>query len=342
MRDASSALLTIINNILDFSDIDVGKMRLYRSVFEFRPMLNGLIGMFREQYPQSPIDLRLELDSSIPVSLSGDQLRLRQVLYNLIDNAYKFTEKGSITIRTAVTQHDPHNVMIDFTIADTGIGMSRKQMEEVFGAFNQVDNSPSRKYGGVGIGLTITREMVELMGGTISVTGEEGKGTIFTFSCPFQVPDDVAVQNVQEPPMVDTTFTDDASVLRGMRVLLVEDNKVNAMIATELLRAVDIDVTVAVNGAECLKRLSEAVALRGNKAFDLILMDLQMPVMDGYEATKIIKNTPEYKDIPVFALTAHVFAEERNRCFAVGMQEHLTKPIDLKKFYAALRTVAPG
>jgi len=338
MEHASASLLDIISNILDLSEIDLGKMKLRRSVFEFRPLLDNLVHSLRQHYADSNIALRLEQDAAIPSSLLGDSLRLKQVLFHLINNAYKFTESGVITIRAVVVRCDPNNVLIEFTIADTGIGMSSKQMREVFTAFNQGDNSATRRYHGIGIGLTLTREMVELMGGTISVASEEGKGTVFTFTCPFQIPESVAVQ---KPPMVVAIPSDSANEkLRGMKVLLVEDNKINAIIASELLRSVGIEVTTATNGAESLERLAEAVKLRGNKAFDLILMDLQMPVMDGYEATKIIKSTPEYKDIPIYALTAHAFSEERDRCLDLGMQEHLTKPIDVEKFYEVLRKVA--
>jgi len=340
MKQSSASLLGIINNILDYSDVDAGKMKLYCSAFSVRPMVNELAKYFRERNFKSDVVLHVEMDSSLPSSLAGDPVRLKQVLFNLIDNAYKFTEKGTITVRsTVVRRDDPNNVMVSFAVEDTGIGMSREQIDEVFAAFTQADNSPSRKYGGVGIGLAITREIVRLMGGTITVSGEAGKGTTFTFSCPFQVPEGNSVP--QEPEVSPTVQGDSHDGLRGMRVLLVEDNKVNAMIAAELMRAVGIDVTIAVNGADALDRLGETVKPQGKLAFDLILMDLQMPVMDGYEATKIIKETPEYKDIPVFALTAHAFTEERDRCFALGMQAHLTKPIDVEQFYETLRNVAP-
>ena len=339
MKQSSSSLLGIIDNILDFSDVDAGKMKLYRSIFEFQPMIDELVDYFQERNSNSSVKLCVEQDSSLPSKLAGDPVRLKQVLFNLIDNAFKFTEKGAITVRATVIRRDPNNVMVDFAIEDTGIGMSREQMDNLFAAFSQVDNSPTRKYGGVGIGLAITREMVRLMGGTITVSGEEGQGTVFTISCPFQVPEGSSIPHEAAVAPVPQSASND--MLRGMRVLLVEDNKVNAMIAAELMKSVGVEVTISVNGAEALDRLADAIKLHGTPAFDLILMDLQMPIMDGYEATKIIKATPEYKDIPIFALTAHAFAEERDRCFALGMQEHLSKPIDMEKFYATLRTVAP-
>ncbi|MDR1510129.1 MAG: response regulator [Synergistaceae bacterium] len=335
MRRASSALLGIINDILDFSKVDSGDMLLEHSAFDIRRMFDDLVMFFRGQHEMSGIELRLELDRNIPDKLIGDSLRLQQIFINLVDNAYKFTEKGSVTVRASVSKRGSDDVTLTFAVEDTGIGMSKKQMEEIFAAFNQADNSYSRKYGGIGIGLAITREMVELMGGEIAVSSEEGKGASFTFSCSFPlVPDDTAPKTPEAP------HGDKNAILQGMRVLLVEDNEINTLIAAELLKAAGIEVTTAENGREALERLAESVRTDSGQPFDLILMDIQMPVMDGYEATKIIKETPEYRDIPVYALTAHAFPEEKERCLNIGMGDHLTKPIDVERFYAALREVA--
>jgi signal transduction histidine kinase len=335
MRRASSTLLGIINDILDFSKADAGDIQLKRDAFDIRQMFEDLAIFFREQYEHSDIELRLELDGDLPTRLIGDSLRLQQIFINLVDNAYKFTEKGSVTVRAAVSKHGSDDVTLGFAVEDTGIGMSPKQMDDIFAAFNQADNSSSRKYGGIGIGLAITREMVELMGGTIGVSSEEGKGTVFTFSCPFPLAAGESAAEARGPEPNDGQN----AILKGMRVLLVEDNEINTLIATELLDAVEVDVTTAQNGVEALERLAESAKTDG-PPFDLVLMDLQMPVMDGYEATKIIKETPEYRDIPVYALTAHALPEERARCLDLGMGDHLTKPIDARTFYEALRGVA--
>jgi CheY-like chemotaxis protein len=176
--------------------------------------------------------------------------------------------------------------------------------------------------------------MVELMGGQIDVSSEEGKGTVFSFSCKFPL--------VEEIPASGTPVENDGknAVLRGLRVLLVEDNEINAMIAIELLDAADVEVTTAQNGSEALERLAEAAGAGNSPPFDMVLMDLQMPVMDGYEATRIIRGMPEYDGMPIYALTAHAFPEEKERCLALGMKDHLTKPIDVETFYGALREVA--
>jgi CheY-like chemotaxis protein len=235
-----------------------------------------------------------------------------------------------------VLERGQNDITVNFSVKDTGIGMSQDQMDKIFAAFNQADNSSTRKYGGVGIGLTVTQQMVKLMGGEIAVSSEKGTGTTFSFSCVFQLVEPTAMSDV----LPEEENEDENAVLRGMRVLLVEDNEINALIAEELLNIVDIDVTTAQNGSEALKQLEEASQTNGNPPFDLVLMDLQMPVMDGYEATKIIKTMPKYKDMPIYALTAHAFPEEKARCFDLGMEAHLAKPIDVEAFYTALRKAA--
>jgi CheY-like chemotaxis protein len=358
-------------------------------------MFEDLSAFFQEQQNKSGVRLDFELDPSLPETLIGDPMRLQQIFINLVENAFKFTDRGAVTVRAAMSgrgsrggadgdsqggfrdgfqgdfrddsQGDLNQVTLDFAVEDTGIGMSREQMDEIFAAFNQGDNSASRKYGGIGIGLTITRQMVELMGGEIKVASQEGQGTTFTFTCAFALAGKelepgaagargtanligaaassgtaalLEAETAGLPETADLPATEaENAVLRGMRVLLVEDNEINALIAMELLNAVDVETTTALNGQEALDRLEESVKAHGGPAFDLILMDLQMPIMDGYEATKIIKDTPEYRDVPIYALTAHAFPEERDRCFALGMEEHLTKPIDVDNFYRALRRV---
>ncbi|MDR1574170.1 MAG: response regulator, partial [Clostridiales Family XIII bacterium] len=308
-----------------------------------RQLFDDLAIFFRGRNVDSGVELRFELDPALPENLVGDPRRLLQVFINLIDNAYKFTEKGSVTVRAALSARSAEGVKLDFAVADTGIGVSREQAEGIFSAFNQGDNSATRRYGGAGIGLSVTQRAVELMGGEISVSGEEGKGATFSFSCLFALDEDADAADAAKgaDEAADAAENPQNIVLRGKRILLVEDNEVNTLIASELLETVGALVTTAQNGSEALERLAEA-RRDGGASFDLVLMDLQMPVMDGYEATETIKATPEYRDIPIYALTAHAFPEDRERCLALGMDGHLTKPIDTDAFYAALRTaVAP-
>ncbi|MDR2355356.1 MAG: response regulator, partial [Clostridiales Family XIII bacterium] len=342
MRRASSSLLGIINDILDFSEADTGNMRLECVSFNLRQLFDDLAIFFRGRDADSGVELRFELDSALPEELTGDPRRLLQIFINLLDNAYKFTEAGTVTVRAAVSARDAETVTLDFAVTDTGIGMKQEQMDEIFSAFNQADNSSTRKYGGAGIGLTVTRQMVELMGGRITVSGEEGKGTTFAFSCTFPSEGDSAAQgSPAQSGAADTRAERRNAALQNKRILLVEDNEINTLIAAELLTAVGIEVVTAQNGEEALARLADSN--RGDcPPFDLVLMDLQMPVMDGYEATETIRSMPEYRELPIYALTAHAFPEDRERCLSLGMNGHLTKPIDAESFYDALRTaVAP-
>jgi CheY-like chemotaxis protein len=337
MGRAASTLLGIVNDILDFSKAEAGRMTLERIPLDVRRVFADIAACFQEQSSRSGITLRLDLDPAIPPVLLGDPLRLYQIFVNLADNAFKFTEKGAVTVRAAVSGRSGRDVTLDFAVEDTGIGMSREQTEGIFSAFSQADSSFTRKYGGAGLGLTIARGMVELMGGKIAVSSEEGKGAIFSFSCVFPLPEegDDASGALKEAAEDD----DENAVLRGMRVLLVEDNEVNSLIADELMSAVGIAVTTAENGEEALKRLAEAPRT-GGAPFDAVLMDLQMPVMDGYDATERILGNPEYRGMPIFAMTAHAYSEEKERALAAGMKGHLTKPVDVKILYQTLREVA--
>jgi signal transduction histidine kinase len=339
MGRAASTLLGIVNDILDFSKVEAGKMALERTPFDARRVFADIAACFQERSADSGIALLFDLDPSIPSTLLGDPLRLHQIFINLVDNAFKFTEKGTVTVRAAVSGRSGQDVTLDFAVEDTGIGMNPEQAGRIFSAFSQADSSFTRKYGGTGLGLTIAREMVELMGGRIAVSSEEGKGTIFSFSCAFPLPG-VEEKAPGAPEEAAANAEDENAVLRGMRVLLVEDNEVNSLIAGELLEAVGIAVTTAENGEEALKRLEEAPKTDGGPPFDIVLMDLQMPVMDGYEATKHILDNPEYQGMSVFAMTAHAYAEEKERALAMGMKGHLTKPIDVETLYRALREVA--
>jgi CheY-like chemotaxis protein len=338
MRRASSTLLGLVDDILDFSKMDTGDMALKRVSFDIKQMFDDLAIFFQDRNADSNIALRFEIDKSLPDRLMGDPLRLQQIFINIVDNAYKFTEKGFITVRAAIAKCGPDDVTLDFAVEDTGIGMSSEQMDEIFSAFNQADNSSTRKYGGTGIGLTITRQMVELMGGEIAVSSKVGRGAVFSFSCVFPLAEETLTPEAEDKD-APINGDDKNAILRGLRVLLVEDNEVNIMIAEELLDAVGIEVTTARNGNEALEQLAAAKA-NGKPPFDLVLMDLQMPVMDGYEATTIIKGMPEYKDMPIFALTAHASLEEKKRCLDLGMKDHLTKPINVETFYGALSEVA--
>jgi signal transduction histidine kinase/CheY-like chemotaxis protein len=342
---ASDTLLGIVNNILDFSEIESDNIKLESVPFETQKIFDDIAIFYKEQNTGTDIGLRFDIDESVPDTLIGDPLRLQQIFINLVGNAFKFTEQGAITVHAKAMKVSKEEATIEFAVEDTGIGMSSGQIEEVFSAFSQADNSSSRKYGGTGIGLTITNELVALMGGSINVTSEEGIGTTFSFTCMFPLAAQTAEQNFIDAVTdagsdIRTRNGDPNAVLSGMRVLLVEDNEINTLISMELLRAVGIEVTAVENGKEAVDLLNEFAKSEGKAPFDMVLMDLQMPVMDGYEATETIKGTPELCGIPIYALTAHAFPEDQQKCLDLGMQGHLAKPIDVDAFYGALREVA--
>ncbi len=336
IQNSAKALLGVINDILDFSKVEAGKIVIDRTVFRLSDVLDDVETFFREQSAARSIELRMERDPAIPDFLTGDPLRLRQVLLNIVGNAFKFTEKGFVAVRAVLQDRNEDGAVLRFSVRDTGIGMRREQVESLFAAFAQADSSVTRKYGGTGLGLAISKRLILLMDGDISVDSEPGTGTTMVFTCRFAVGRDP----LDSGPVCAPDGVPEG--LAGHHVLLVEDNEINTQIAVELLQDAGIRVTTAANGAEALRRLEESAAQGNSPPFDLVLMDLQMPVLDGYEATRRIRANPAYRDLIVIAMTAHALADERDRCLALGMAGHLTKPIDVAVLYQTLcRFLAP-
>ncbi|MDR2350566.1 MAG: response regulator [Deltaproteobacteria bacterium] len=334
---SAQALLGIINDILDFSKVEAGKLNLETIPFSLSKVLEDIEVMFKERIDKTGIDLVINLPGDIPDRFMGDPLRLSQVFINIVGNSFKFTKKGSITITTSLGKLEDDAATMLFSVKDTGIGMSPEQTGKLFKAFTQADTSITRQYGGTGLGLTITKRLVEMMKGAITIESEENLGTIVSFTCLFPVdleeekkrklslsaPKTDGAKKPRRPKPVK-----DAALL-GHRILLVEDNDVNVLVARSLMQKMGLEVTVAENGEVAIKKLDEAFLERPGAPFDVVLMDLQMPVMDGFEATRRIRARPEYKNLPIIAMTAHAFAEERDKCFAIGMNGHLAKPIDV-------------
>lgn len=386
VHHSTRALLGIIADILDFSRLETGTLITERASFSLNDLRDQMLAAFREYSADSGIPLSFEIPPHIPRHLLGDYRRLEQVLVNLLDNAFKFTETGAITVRVVLLDssasasggsssksRQADELTLEFSVTDSGIGMSREQITGVFSAFTQGDTSSTRKYGGVGLGLSITRGLVHLMGGEINIISEPGQGTTVLFTCKLRRDtsrdDSLEASGVEadwagrmEPPFLADanldaladqdenaeylpapgesarpSLAEEYADLKGFRVLLVEDNDLNVMIAEEFLHEVGIETTIAENGQEALERINEATAAGREPAFDAVLMDLQMPVMDGYETAKRLRYDPRYTDLVIIAMTAHAMEEERKRCLACGMNEHLTKPIDVAQLYATLR-----
>lgn len=313
---SSHALLDVINDILDYSKIEAGKFYLENKPFELNSVLNNIMSLFEFQAQQKGIELSLnvELYESLMI---GDSLRLTQILTNLVGNAIKFTEKGSITISVSVVKENNEYRHLQFSIEDTGIGMTQDAQKNLFQEFTQADTSITRQYGGTGLGLAISKQLVQMMDGDIGVKSEAGVGSTFVFTAVFGKMEFLPQLSEKETFSLDQNHLDG---IKGAYILLVEDNKINQIVILELLEALNIIVDVAENG-------EEAVELANKNRYDLILMDLQMPVMDGFEATKIIRRIEEYKEIPIIALSAAVMQKDKELTSAVGMNAHLSKPI---------------
>jgi signal transduction histidine kinase/DNA-binding NarL/FixJ family response regulator/HPt (histidine-containing phosphotransfer) domain-containing protein len=324
---SSRSLLDIINDILDFSKIEAGMLDIEQISFDMRGLFDKLKLLFSEQSSRKNIRLRLLLPPELPENLVGDPMRLQQVLSNLISNAVKFTEAGEISVRAAVLQQTAERASIRFSVADTGIGIPAEKLPLLFESFTQADSSTARRYGGTGLGLTISKRLVSLMGGQLTAESEVGIGSVFAFTLDFLLRSRKSDADSRNGS--GEAAAEDIARLRNARILLVEDNLINQQVAQEILAKADMQVETVSNGAE-------AVAAVAARHFDAVLMDIQMPVMDGYEATRRIRQDLGKADLPILAMTAHAVSEERDKCFRMGMDDHIPKPVSRSILFKAL------
>ncbi|MHB8111255.1 MAG: protein kinase domain-containing protein [Syntrophorhabdaceae bacterium] len=316
---SAKLLLQIINDILDFSKIEAGKLNLESIVFRPSEVINNVTNLVLVQAAQKAIEVRSFLSGDIPPVVKGDPLRLTQVLGNLLNNAIKFTQTGYVCLKAELLEKRQNTCTIRFLVEDTGIGMTEKQMKIVFDPFSQAEDSITRNFGGTGLGLTISRHIVEIMGSKMSIKSEPGRGSIFSFDLQFSYSPhyDIAA------PAGKT----DLKTLQGARILLAEDNAINQEMALEILKAVGVIADVAHDG-------NEAVMKASLNAYDLILMDVEMPVMGGYEATRQIRTRDQ--KLPIIAMTAHALEGARQECLNAGMNDYIAKPLETETFYAKL------
>ncbi|MBS4098480.1 MAG: response regulator [Sulfuricella sp.] len=325
---AASQLLGILNDILDFSKVEAGKMEFEQVDFSLADVLERLSDISKIKAQDKGIALLFDVGSDVPIALVGDPLRLGQVLNNLVDNAIKFTEKGSVTVRIRRGAAEDGGVHLRFEVSDTGIGLNEEQCSRLFSPFTQADSSTTRKFGGTGLGLSICKRLVEMMGGKIGVESRPGAGSTFHFSAGFAVP---SIGSSREPYLKQRqeSLHDSAISLHGAHLLLVEDNAVNREVALEILANAGMCADIACNGAE-------AVEMVRQKNYDAVLMDCQMPVMDGFEATRRIRAEPRFADLPIIAMTANAMTGAREKCIASGMNDHIAKPIHVGNLIASL------
>ena len=323
IKHSTENLKVIINDILDYSIIESGKLRLEKIGFLMKNQVESIINTFRHQATEMGLELHFHIDKDADIVVIGDPVRLSQVLINLISNALKFTHEGYIKIVVQLKNIIQDQAYIDFAVHDSGVGIPQKKLQTIFESFSQADESITRRYGGTGLGLTISKQLVELQKGEITVTSEEGKGSSFSFVIPYQIGKETDIEKEQIIPnkKSETTFP-------ATRVLLVEDNDINRLYATNLLKNWNCQVDGAENGFIALEKLK-------SNHYDIIFMDIQMPVMDGYEATNTIRSTFDSpkKDIPIIALTATAVKESDLQNMKLGVNDFIIKPFqpdDLK------------
>ncbi|MGC5771724.1 PAS domain S-box protein [Paenibacillus pabuli] len=333
--DSGESLLYILNEILDFSKIEAGKMDLERQPVDIQAVLGGVMELFALKASEKNIELYCEMSPHIPERVRGDETRIRQILINLVGNAVKFTEKGSIQVQVNVEPaecNDENHLLMSFSVKDTGIGIPFNKQHELFQSFSQLDPAINRKYGGTGLGLAISKKLVELMGGAIGVQSEIGEGADFHFTLLLERWQDESTDPSEKVPDNDLKL-DRTSLATGIKILVAEDQELNSHLLEEMLRKLGGVCDIVENGEEAVKALER-------ETYDLIFMDIKMPIMDGIEATSKIRQT--HPEIPVIAaITAFAGANDREACLQCGMQDFISKPFSSTEISRVLNTWVP-
>jgi len=327
--NASRHLLAVINDILDISKIEADRLTLEQTDFKLGSILDNLTSVIGHKVAEKQLELRYDQDPVIAgINLRGDPLRLGQILINLTSNAIKFTDHGSVTVRSKLLEESTHDILLRFEVEDTGIGISPEDQQRLFTAFEQADGSMTRKYGGTGLGLAISKRLARLMGGDIGVDSHPGTGSTFWVTTRLGKAGGDAVLAATS---IDTQTAEARlqAQYAGIRILLVEDEPINQEVSRAMLESVGLEVDLAEDGAQ-------AVDMAKRTRYALILMDLQMPHLNGIDATKIIRTFPSCATTPILAMTANAFDEDRQNCLKAGLNDHISKPVEPERLFVTL------
>jgi PAS domain S-box-containing protein len=339
IQQSGQHLLGIINDILDFSKIEAGKLSVEHTEFELEKVMENVSNLISEKTASKGLELVFSIENGVPGHLVGDSLRLGQILVNYSNNAVKFTERGEVVISVNVVEETDCDALFRFAVRDTGIGLTEEQMSKLFQSFQQADTSTSRKYGGTGLGLAISKKLANLMGGDVGVESKHGEGSTFWFTARLgkcvararkSVPEsDLLERGITDEYQQTTSLMENLDAIKGSSILLVEDNEFNQQIACELLADAGFKVDVAENGLKSIEMLDKHI-------YDIVLMDMQMPIMDGTTATREIRKDGRFKYLPILAMTANVMEADIKKCRAAGMWDHIGKPIDPDELFGKL------
>jgi len=327
VRNSADSLLNVINDLLDFSRIEAGKLDLDATDFSLAECLHSTMKIVEVDAARKSLRLVCDVSPELPEVLSGDPVRLRQVVLNLLSNAVKFTPKGEVTMAAALAGETQDTVMVEIRVTDTGVGIPPEKLEVIFEPFRQADGSVTRRFGGTGLGLAICRRLAGLLGGTIDVKSQVGDGTTFRCWLPFR-------KAADDHATVHPAVAREEKPARSISILVAEDNAVNKRLVTRVLESRGHRVTAAVNGTEAVEQFTQG-------EYDLVLMDVQMPDMDGFEATAAIRQAEGRKrHVPIYALTAHAMSGDRERCLEAGMDGYVAKPVKLLDLLAIVNEIA--
>ena len=332
IHTAGELLLNIVNDILDFSKIEAGKQIMEQIPFRLDIIIANASGMVQQKASDKGLTLRVGRLPEVACYLIGDPHRLVQVIVNLLNNAVKFTEYGEVVLEAALLTQERERVQLEFSVSDTGIGISDDQVAKLFQPFTQADGSTTRRFGGTGLGLSISKRLIELMGGDIRCESTYGQGSTFRFTAWFGIGQANDVKQHMVADNVSREHTTSSFDFSGLNILLVEDNEINRQLAIELLKETAAIIHVAHDGKEAVTMITE-----GSTRYDLVLMDIQMPVMDGYEATRLIRSDSRFSHLPIIAMTAHALREEQQKITQAGLDAHITKPIDAQTMLRVMR-----